>query len=323
MRALKFSTVLFAAALAGCVSAPRGPAASLAASGAEVSAALGTEFRATAREISNIDRGNTFRATLDRCTSFPTGCAVVAPSQANEEARQKLVQAIALRASAAAALEGAYLAMGEEAQYDARGDMELAVGEAISAVNAYSDFVLATPGASLIGGQVGEIAKFVSGLLAERQQRKRLLQASALIREANETFRNALLAEAAIHASLRTYIIDSRTDARVALFDAGLVSGEQLVGRLADDLGLALRKNADRVLRRSDAARMAARATIAADAREEVRLAQSRYSASVAALGALIRTHQQFEAERSVTLGDVARFLAELDAVTDPAVDDE
>ncbi len=313
---------------AGCVSAPRGPAATLADVGVRTSAALGSELRASSRRVSSVAVSDAFSNTWGACQVNPRLCkSLLAPdstatieeitealkvSEENFRERQNLVGAIQLRADAVRALKRAYDALGQEADYDASGDLEGAVGDAVGAVNSYSEFL--TPGSSIIGGTAGEVASRVAGIFAERQQKKRLLRASETIREATTQLRDALQAEAATHKIVLQYTVESRTKARIALYQAGLVSRSQFLEPLADELGLDLTKNSERIIDGSPAAQAAVEDIIRAQERSRILAVQSRYDASVGALGALINAHNDFESGNAVSIREVGRFLAELDA---------
>ena len=330
---------LLAASLlvAGCVSAPRGPASSLADVGMRTSAALGSELRASSRRVANVATSDAFSNTWEFCRQRPELCgSLLAPdpdatveditealkvSEENFRERQNLIKAIELRADAVRALERAYDALGREADYDASGDLEGAVGDAVGAVNAYSQFVMA-PGSSIIGGTASEVASRVAGIFAERQQKKRLIRASEAIREATTQLRDALQAEASTHKTVLQYTVNSRTNARIALFQAGLVSRSQFVEPLAEELGLELTRNSEKILSGSSAAQAAVEDIIRAQEQSRVLSVQARYDASVGALGALITAHNDFESGQPVSIRNVGRFLNELDAATAIAADE-
>ncbi|MEL7217024.1 MAG: hypothetical protein AAGK01_01175, partial [Pseudomonadota bacterium] len=232
------AAILVATALcsAGCVSAPRGPASALADMGIRTSASLGSGIRSTADDVSNVGVSNAFASTWRLCNANPQLCQPTQADAANFAARQKLAGAINLRAQAVNALEEAYGVLEQEASYDAKGDLQGAVGDAVSAVNKYSDFVLAAPGGQIIGNQAGKIVSAVAGILAEGRQKKRLLEASRLIQASATQLHDGLKAEAAIYESIQGYVVDSQTDARIALYDAGLVSRAQFLVPMSRDL---------------------------------------------------------------------------------------
>ncbi|MEM8724141.1 MAG: hypothetical protein AAGE86_01330 [Pseudomonadota bacterium] len=268
-----------------------------------------------------------FSNTWEFCQQSPQLCgSLLAPDgdpetiaealrerEENWRERQNLVQAIQLRADAVRALERAYDALGREADYDASGDLQGAVGDALDAVNEYSQFVM-PPGSSIVSGTAGEVAGLVAGIFAERKQKKRLIQGSQAIRLATTQLRDALRAEAATHKIVLQYTVNSRTNARIALYQAGLVSRAQFLEPLTDELDLNLLNNADRILDGSRAAQVAVEDIIRAQEQSQVFGVQSRYDASVGALGALIDAHSNFENGQPVSIRSVSRFLAELDA---------
>lgn len=310
--------VVLVALLTACASVPRGPAGTLADAGIKTSAAFSSDVRDLNGKLAQGEISKAFAGTWEVCQNpNPMLCEVVQEGVSVSESRLKVTKAIALRAKALSALQGAYEALKEESEYDARADLEGAVGQAVDGVNAYASFVSTLSGgasSALIAQPLAAGVKLGTGLLADQKQRKRLSSANESIAAATRRLRDALKIEADVFDSLAIAIVDERVAAQAALLQAGLVSGGDMIKPMAADLGLTLAKDADATVARSRPARVAVEAAYRAGKVAEARSLSARYRASIASLDALVVMHQDFAAERPVDMTDVLRFLAELDA---------
>lgn len=309
---------LFGSIVSGCATAPRGPAGKLADAGISATSIFGSDVRDTAYRLETIDITDSFSATWERCNAQPAICAEVVKSDENYAARQQLIKVIKLRAVALDALSEAYTALKQEADYDAKADLEGATNEAIKGVNNFASAVAAiagaAPGASILTETLGPVVSLGAGLLADSKQKKRLIAGSIAIKEATLRLKQALEVEKFIFDSLGAYAVLNRTNARLALLDAGLVSNTDILVPLAADLNMKLLPNTEATVTKSKAAQTAVRAMVQAISRTEVTQVQNKYGASIDALDALIKAHGDFEKERNMSLADVQRLLAELDA---------
>lgn len=311
------------ALLTACASVPRGPAGTLANAGIKTSAAFSSDVRDLNGKLAQGEVSKAFAGTWDLCQNpNPELCEVVQEGVAVAESRLKVTKAIALRAKALSALQGAYEAFKEESEYDARADLEGALGKAVDGVNAYASFVSTLSGgaaSALIAQPLAAGVKLGTGLWADQKQRKRLLAANRSIAAVTGRLRDALEIEADVFDSLGTAIVDERVAAQAALLQAGLVSGGDMIRPMAANLGLTLAKDADATVAKSRPVRTAVEAAYRAGKVAEARSLSARYRASIASLDALMVMHEDFAAERPVDMTDVLRFLAELDAAVSDA----
>lgn len=311
--------------LSGCASVPRGPALSLANAGISATSAFGTEVRTTTALVQYAEVTDAFVATYDYCANAQI-CEPKLQSSEAQKARQELAKVIILRAKALDALGKAYQALKTEAEYDARSDLVGATNSAISGVNTFAGAALtlggAAPAAALIGEPLKQIAGFGAGLLADRNQRKRLLAGSEAIAAATKRLRDGLAVEAFVYDSFADYIEKSRMAARLRLLDAGLVSSTDALTPLTTNLGLKPTGGVDAIMAKSPQAKTALIATIQAQSRTDVLKTKQKYQASINALDALLKAHDELKQDQSVSLGDVDRFLGELNAAIDNGMKD-
>lgn len=315
------ATIMASLFLSACASVPHGPALSLANAGVATTSTFSTNVRITASQVQYVDVTEAFVATYDYCANSALPCSPQLQSGAMVKLRQDLANVILLRAKAIDALGKAYGALKTEAEYDARGDLVSATNSAIEGVNNFAAAALAiggaAPAAALIGEPLKQIAGFGVGLLADRNQRRRLLAGSEAIAAATKRLRDALAVEAFVYDSLADYIEKSRTAAKIRMLDAGLVSNTDALMPMAANLGLKPVAGVDAVIAKSPQTKIAVTAMLQAQSRADVQLDKDKYQASIAALDALLRAHDELKKNQSVSLADVDRFLGELNASLD------
>lgn len=308
--------------LGACVSAPRGPAATLANAGIASTNAFARDYRTTATRLRDVDVSDAFANTLAYCSNPNIPCEPQLKPGTNLQAREDLATAVELRGRAVDALSAAYAALKTEAEYDARADLVTATNGAIDSVNAFSASILAVsgsaaaPGASLISEPLKQIVGFGAGLFADRSQSKRLKAGSRAIGEATRRLRDSLAVEAFIFDSLAAYIEESRLSAKLSLLEAGLASHQSVVLPMIEDMQLKPADGLEATIRKSPPTQAAIRAILIAESRSEVAQTRARYAASLKALDELVRAHAEFEQDRPLTLADLDRFLSELNQAT-------
>lgn len=319
---LRICSALLSVPLAmGCATAPRGPAGDLAQAGIKATGALSSDVGDLSRRLEYADVTDAFTRTWTNCSpTAPTCNPQLAPDE-NYSARRDLAKVIRLRARALDALSAAYSALNQEAQYDARADLSGAADAAVSGVNAFASGVArlsgAAPGAAAISEPLGGVLSFGAGLLAERNQRKRIIVASRVIGAATKRMRDALQLEAQVFEESIAEVENERTDARRALLSADLISASDLLKPMADQLSVKFVPNADALLAKSPRARAAVIAAMKAMSRAEVLTIQNRYRSSIAAMDALLAAHADLERGGPVSLADVERTVSDLDAALD------
>ena len=139
LRIIKMATAIVAGvALSSCATAPRGPAGRLADAGIKATASFSSDTSALSTHVA---AGGVTEAFVERwqlCKAQPALCGTPLTTDPNFQLRQDLAAAILLRAKALTALNQAYAALKQEAEYDARADMTGAVNEAVSGVNSFA-----------------------------------------------------------------------------------------------------------------------------------------------------------------------------------------
>ena len=311
-----FSSVVLL--LSACVSAPRGPAGTLADAGIATTSAFATDYRATAARLRSIDTSEAFTATYQQCSNPNLSCSPSIPSSENYAARQALARTIELRGRASDELGRAYKALRTEADYDARGDMQGATNDAIEGVNSFASAILAiggaAPAASLISQPLQKIGAFGAGLLADRAQKKRLIGGSNAIAPVTRRLRDALAVEAFVFDSLSGTIEQERLNAKQTALQSGIASSEAAITPFLADLGLEPAKDAEGVIRGSNASKIGLSAVLASESRTEVESIRARYALAISSLDDLLDGHADLAAGRPVDLADLERNLRELDA---------
>lgn len=308
--------------LAGCAAAPLEPAANLADAGIKTTSAFGAEVTEVSEQLAYAGVAEAFTRTWQACANPNLPCtAQLEPEELTEE-RQRLADAVALRAKAIAALGEAYTALQAEAAYDEGADLRSAVSGAVESVNDFAAKAAALHGASagaaLVSKPIGELAGFGAELIGEQRQRKRLLAASRSIGAATRRLRDGMQDESRAFDSLTRYLVLKRSGARVALYEAGLTPPSDVLTPLAQHLDATVVPGADSIIAGSPRLQMALKATLEGMSQAEVIRMKDRYRISIAALGALIESHEALERKQPLSIGDVERFLSELDASLTP-----
>ncbi len=309
--------------MASCATAPRGPAGRLADAGLDVTSQFGSGVRATASALDGVAVSEAFSRTYESCVNPVLACPPELSENPNGEKRDLLIAAVKQRAIAIEALGDAYAALKAEADYDARGAMTEATNKAIAGVNNFASAVViaagpAAPAAALISEPIGKLIGVAAGAIADRNQKKRLLAASAAIRPVTQRLHDALAVEATVFDSLQSYLETNQTAVQEDLLQAGLVSHADIAAGLANGVGMAAVGNSDAIAKASPAVRAALVATLEASAKREVAAEQRRYRASLAALERLVAAHDALAAGQPITLADLDRLLGELVAALPP-----
>jgi hypothetical protein len=311
-----------ALALAGCAAAPRAPAASLAAAGVKATGSFAAEVRRVEAQLDSAVVSDAFTATLELCSNPRLTCTPQLPSGAVSQRQHDLAQVVALRAQAIDALGAAYAALEAEAAYDGGADLQTAAETAVGSVNSFAQAVGKLSGAAgpaaLVSKPIEGLIGFGAQLVGERRQRHRLLAASRVIAAATRRLRDGMQQEAGVFDSLADYLVEKRSAARIAMYQAGLTSGFDVVADMAKQLDIPLVPDAESRIAGSPALRAALEASLRGVARKEVFEVQDRYRAAVGALNGLIASHAQFEAKRPMPIADVEHFLTLLDASLAP-----
>jgi len=322
LQRLTIATLAAAALLGGCAAAPLGPAASLAEAGIKATGSFSQEVTGVASQLGSVEVGEAFTATWEQCSNSALTCKeIVEPAELASD-RRALARVVALRAKALDALGAAYGALQTEAAYNQSADLSGAAGDAIKAADS---FAAAAAGlrkggnVPAIPAQAASLADFGFSLLGDQLQRKRILAASRDIARATLQVRNGMIDESAAFGRLTRYLVGKRTEVRMTLMKAGLVSRDEVMQQVADQMNVKLVDGFGGIVSSSPADQMALQASMRALAQQEVLATQERYQAGIAALGALLKSHAELEKGKPLSIGSIDRFLTQLDATLQPA----
>jgi hypothetical protein len=240
-RGLIIVTSIALLATSGCATAPRSAAGRIADAGIKVTTTFQSNTSALADQLAAGGVTEAFVTRWQLCQNPNPGiCKMPVPPDPGLAARRRaLADAVRLRALALGALGMGYAALAQEADYDARGDMAAAANDAATAVNNFAGAVFALNGAPVpaaVAPLIGEAA----GLIADRQQRHRILAANAKLRDITLRLRDSLQQEQAVFDTIAGVTAQRRQEVMIALFQAGLIPGDQLIRPMTDSLGIAL-----------------------------------------------------------------------------------
>lgn len=322
----RFPLLMLAPALVltACATAPRGPAARLADAGMQATASFGSDTSALATRVANGGVAAAFVERLDLCTTQATLCdktpeelaalGLTPAADSNAALRQELAKTIQLRASALAALGQAYAALKQEADYDAKADMQGAVNEAVAGANSFAAaaFTLAK---APVPADIGKLLAVAGGIVADQRQKGRILAANAKLREITQRLHDAMAAEARIYDLIASPIAISRNRVTLYFYDQGLLDGGQLIKPALDALEVPPPAGIAAKVANTPALKAAVREALRASQDMEKIRAQARYRASLAALQALVTEHDNLAQQRSVSLAELVRLLGEVNAL--------
>jgi hypothetical protein len=311
---LKITTsILVGISLTSCATAPRGPAGRLAEAGIKATASFSSDTSALSAHIATGGVTEAFVERWQLCKAQPTFCNEQLETDPNFQLRQDLAAAVLLRAKALTALNSAYAALKQEAEYDAKADMNGAVNEAVAGVNSFAGVVFRLAEAP-IPVDISALIGLAGGMFGDQRQRQRILGANAKLREITQRLHDALAAEEKVFGRIADPIEMRRTEAIAALFDEGLVDGAELIQPMTDSLGVKLVAGSSAKIAASPTLKAATTDLIRAKSQVETGRVRARYRASLAALQALVVEHDNLAAKRSVSLAEVVRLLDEVNA---------
>lgn len=306
--------------LAACGSAPVKPALALANSGKTLTVAASASLSDVSRDIAAVPERQQVRSTVERCLSEmqtaatqkrPPACdPSPIPPDAVIESNRKLAALMYGRADMFSALTDAYGALEAEAHYDARSDMEGAITDLGGSAQRLSGLAQsaglgALPGLDLIV----PITAHLGGLMAEQAQKKRLVEASKAIKGAVTATKAAVHGEASLYARIASDVDANRAHVNDALLAAGLADPKPALNAFLAGLQTALPPDA-----KADDPRLisASRAVTSYDSYAASKARSQTYLKLEAALGKLIKAHEEFEADKTPNSFDIDNAVAEL-----------
>lgn len=306
--------------LSACVSVPRDAAVQLAKAGQTTAAASATSLSGAAAEVSGLTERNLVRFAIQNCLRDMNGAPANKPplcepgrlsdaSARADEANRKLAVVMLLRMKAVQQLGEAYGAMKEEADYDARGELETALDGLTTSANALSTALVAVGAPALPALTLLPIAKRLAGESAAVAQRRRLKEASAQLRQIDERLIVALEQEQAVFKQISAAVLANRNEVADVLLANGIADPIPLVTEFSSGMGL----GAPATLSRTDPRTIVAARTLSAyRGQRAVALSGAAYDGNLKALRALVTQHRKFEAEETFDAVALAGAIDEL-----------
>lgn len=325
--ALLVSLVL--AGLGGCASVPRDAAVTLSQTGQRATSASQNALQGLSADVQQVAVRQLVRTALIQCAAqdaakakgptappaAPRGSAVAAQpfaatapcpvaelgeaGLAADRANQNLAQVILLRVKAVSALGDAYGAFADEAKYNARGELEAALGSLDAQVNTLTAGLqaLGAPGLSLVA--IEPLVNAGAGAFADRAQARRLRAASQRIHAALQALIKAMSAEADLYGQVAQPIADNRARVMDQLLASGVADPVATLAAFEAPLTSAPPKS----LSADDRSAVAAARTIVRyQAQHDTATVAESYRLNIKTLQALSDAHSKFEAGQPLTL---------------------
>ena len=315
--------------LGGCAHDSRVAATHLSQAGVKATSALATSVEARADRL-RADRAaldfNFAYAIMRTCppgtitygTSENPNCDVAALARARRgnpvnDQIALLADVVAKRSRALQALSAAYAALGDEAGYDAAGELEKAIGSAFASVNSFGQAV----GLGSAPALVGTGAKLIGGALAGNAQRRRLVAGSRRIAAITHHMRLAMINERGLFGRLDGLLGDLDQETRSQLLKTGLLDPSATLKSIVANTGISVPDAAvSAAVNSSPAVRGAAQVAML-DAAPGTSSAD--LDAGIALLADVEAEHAKFERGQPLDLQDIAADIDRLSTLMSAA----
>lgn len=324
-----FAVAFSALLLTACSSVDLDAAKKLGATGVTTATALRDDSKDIQHEIAVFeDRDTLFqvvtelRACEDRAQAAKTVCTLKATDieiDTKNESIASLSKSLTERTKAFEKLLETYTSFEALASYEASEEAEKAVGALIKQVNSFITAVNALPvpmlaAVPLVTGTAGEIAKVGVTLFAEEKQKKEVMAASKLVREAVTGLRDATAREKEVATSLRVVINAHRNVIKIALMKEGVVGYSEDLKVLIEDLKLTPTKDMDAALAKSGPLKGAMIRVLEQRAEREDAKISSRYQDLLTTLSKLIQEHEKLEQGKPLDLAALKQWAEKIEA---------
>ncbi|MBI4969851.1 MAG: hypothetical protein HZC25_17175 [Rhodospirillales bacterium] len=219
-------------------------------------------------------------------------------------------------------LSKAYIGFGNLAAYDASNEAEEGLKGFIGGANGFIAAVGEVSGAKLepIDSAVGSALGVGFGLLAEEALKRKVKQASSILRHGLDRTAAALEKEKAIMASLDESIVKTEENVRNTLLNLGLATYQEPLDELLKAVqvpGLRSIKDPDKAINDQSAAmrgkiKSAFGKYMMTKAEDRAHVGSERYEAQIGALRDLIAEHQKLEDGQPISMARLWDMLARL-----------
>lgn len=329
LKTKKYIAAAFSALLlTACSSVDLDAAKKLGATGVTTATALRDDSKDIQHEIAAFeDRDTLFqvvtelRACEDRAQANKTVCTLKASDikvEVENKNIAKLSKSLAERTKAFEKLLETYTSFEALATYEASAEAEKAVGGLIKQVNSFITAVNVLPATAaavpLVTATAGEIAKVGVSLFAEEKQKKEVMAASKLVREAVTGLRDATAREKEVATSLRVVINAHRNVVKIALMKEGVVGYSEDLKGLIEDLKLTPTKDMDAALSKSSPLKGAMIRVLEQRAEREDAEISSRYQDLLTTLSKLIQEHEKLEQGKPLDLAALKQWAEKIEA---------
>jgi hypothetical protein len=304
--------------LGACTHVSRDTALELSQAGIQATTTLGTDVDARASRLRADRAAQDFVAAynvMGKCPSVTHGTtadpncdtAVFAASRAKNPVNVeigKLADVIEKRSRALGALSAAYAALGDEANYDAPGELDKAIAPALDAVNDFGSAV----GLGPLPAVAGEGAKLIGHALAANAQKRRLIRGSHEIAQVTRHMRLALTKERDLFGALDMLLANLDEETGRVMLKAGLLDPAPTARSIASGAGLPIKDSALNSALTSDAAFRGAAEVATLDTLGS--RSSGDLDAGIALLAGLEVQHAKLEAGEPI---DARRMAADID----------
>lgn len=313
--------VLTASLVAGCATAPRGSVSQLGTTGANLAAALSASTNKIATEVAADPALDVFYRTYTDCKgefvrdphlkACPTGSTGNDTGQLQSAKDQhEYARILRLEVLALAAMGNAYSALKAEADYDEATDFGGALDGAAKGVTALAQAAL--PGAQFI--PVAELVKVAGTEIGARRQRQRIMEANDRLQAVATIYLMVLESQKNTVESAIEATQDTRGKAVQALIDEGVVSRSDLFAKLLGRANIAMASDAPAKISGSQLLKDSIDPALRQSAIDELQTRLQQYDTSIAALRALIATHEQFRSSGAANTASVDALISQLAA---------
>jgi hypothetical protein len=299
----RLAVALVAIALvSGCSTVVIGDAQRLAQTGSKAASSMEAAVTVPRDQLDRYVRSEYLRSGLQPGISPPSPQTLASIAS--------IKSSLAARASALDSLGTLYGAFGDLAAYDAGGEFAKATSGAVGAVNGYARTVGAD---ALVTAQPAAALSSGAGLIGEEVQKRKLREASAIVRGVVEQLAAVLTAERDAVTALLELSAQETQLVLIQLWEARMLDARPLLEEFATAPGLAFR--AGPLTAESERLRPAVTSLLRYDIDEQQRRATASYDASLRGLTQLAAEHRKFEAGAPLTLELVEQQLARLKAI--------
>lgn len=238
-------------------------------------------------------------------------------NSSNSDAVNKLSKLVKSRVQMEDELADAYRAFENLASYDAAAEMETSIGKLFDAGNnmVAAANALPFPGAQAIQPltkSFGEILKIGGGLVAEERQKRRILAASQLLRQAVAKHAEVLKSEKDAMTSLRVTEKARQDQLRITLRDQGVIGYADTLKPIIIGLGDTPTADLEKAISASKPLKAGMARMLAERSKRQDEEVRSKYAELITSIQQLVKAHEELEAGKPVDLSTIRFWIKRL-----------